>query len=188
MAEVAMLIAAEYREGIEKVRNTIVSIPALRTEEWSSLTKHISELYILDKFGYLRCCSADSVVDGIIPLPGETEVRFDPGDQLFLLNRGIQVKGCRSVRRYGQTGNVKLTSPFKYLYAVWLNVNYQVNELEVYRFEYRVVKQLIDERNRTNPDGKTNCKITWADAKREGVRVNPESRANIVRPAPPRSG
>src|SRR4051812_3857609 len=127
MTEVAKLVAPDYREAIEKIRSTIASVPALRNEEWSSLTKHVSELYILDKCGYLRCCSADSVVDGIIPLPGETKVRFDPDDQAFLFQRAIQVKGCRAAPRYGQTGNVKLTSPFKFLNTVWLYADYKVN-------------------------------------------------------------
>jgi hypothetical protein len=174
MAEVAKLVTPEYREAIKKIGNTIAAVPALRDEEWSSLTKHVSELYVLDKFGYLRCASADSKVDGLIPLPGEAEIRFDADDAVFLSERGIQVKGSRVRKKYGTTGDVKLKSPFKYLYTVWINAAYEVIEHEVYRLDYTVVKDLIVQKILDKPKGKNTQKITWNEAKRLGVRVNPE--------------
>jgi hypothetical protein len=174
MAEVAKLVTPEYREAIKKVRSAIAAVPALWDEEWSSLTKHVSELYILDKFGYLRCASADSKVDGLIPLAGEADIHFDADDAAFLSERGVQVKGSRVRKKYGTTGDVKLKSPFKYLYTVWIDAAYDVIENEVYRLDYTVVKELIVQKMLDKPNGKNTQKITWNEAKRLGVRVNPE--------------
>lgn len=104
----------------------------LRDEEWSSLTKHVSEFYVLDKFGYLRCASADSKVDGVIPLPGEAEIRFDADDAGFLSEWSSDQGIPRFRKKYGMTGDVKLQSPFKYLYTVWISAAYEVTEHEVY--------------------------------------------------------
>lgn len=170
--EAAKLLTADYRDAILKVRDTIAAEPALRTEEWSSLTKHVTELYVLERFGYLRCCSGDSLVDGIIPLPGETDIRIDPEDAAFLLARGIQVKGRRVLKgRYGTTGDVKLGSRFKYLYAVWVNESYRVIEAEVYRLEYPAVEELIGRKTLASPKGKNTRKISRAEAASLGVRV-----------------
>jgi hypothetical protein len=173
MPEIAKFVTQDYREAITRVRDTIAAVPALRDEEWSSLTKHVSELYVLAKFGYLRCASADSRVDGLIPLPNESEIHFDADDPVFLSNRGIQVKGCRVRKKHGTTGDVKLNSPFKYLYVVWLNETYEVMEHEVYRLDYSVVKELIVQKMIDKPGGKNTRKITWYEAKRLGIPVNP---------------
>jgi len=172
--EVAKVVTPDYREAVYKVRDTIASVPALREEEWSSLTKHVTELHILDRFGYLRCCSGDSVLDGIIPDPDEKEIRFNPKDQAFLRARGIQVKGRRYVGKgYSFTGDIKLSSAFKYLYIVWVDVSYRVMESEVYRLEYDAVESLIRSKEQKNPGGSNNCKITRAEAQRHGNQVPP---------------
>jgi len=173
-AEHARKITDDYRLAIHHVRDTIVGVPCLRDEEWSSLTRHITELYVLEKFGYLKCCSADSVVDGIIPVGGQDHVEFNPTDESFLAERGIQIKGRRRASGgYGFTGEIKLSSRFKFLYIVWLDARYRVEEAEVYRLEYNAVKQLIETKVRAKPKGKNTRKITRAEAVQHGVRITP---------------
>lgn len=175
-AERACKVSEDYRAAIYQVRRTIVGVPCLRDEEWSSLTRHLTELYILDRFGYLKCCSADSVVDGIIPLNGEEEINFNPLDEDFISDRGIQVKGRRHANGgYGFTGEIKLSSRFKFLYIVWLNAVYHVEEQEVYRLEYDAVKQLIEGKVHANANGKNSRKITRAETRRIGVRLTPST-------------
>jgi hypothetical protein len=173
--ETAKLLTTEYRDAIHTVRETVTAVPVLRDEEWSSLTKHVTELYILERFGYLRCCSGDSVLDGIIPMPGEIELKFDPKDEALLRQRGIQAKGRRKMPRKGfsTTGDVKLSGAFKFLYAVWVDVAYRVIETEVYRLEYAAVKQLIEDKQRARPKGKNNRKITHSEAMHLGERIAP---------------
>ncbi len=167
------MVTTEYRDAIYKVRDTIASEPALLAEEWSSLTKHVTELYVLERFGYLRCCSGDSVLDGIIPNQDQKEIEFNPKDQSFLRSRGIQVKGRRYVvgKGYSTTGDIKLSSAFKYLYIVWVDAAYRVMESEVYRLEYDVVSTLIESKKAANPDDTNYRKISRAQAQEHGVRL-----------------
>ncbi len=161
-----------YRSAVESVRTTISGHVDLREEDWSSLTNHITELFIMDYFGYLKCRSADSVVDGIIPEDGQTEVHFEDRDREFLMRRGIQVKGRRHARgSYGTTGDVKLSSPFKYLYIVWVNESYEVERNEVYRIDYAQVAALQAQKHNEKPRGKNNLKISRREAQEIGVRV-----------------
>jgi len=145
----------------------------LRGEDWSSLTNHVTELFVLDRFGYLKCQSAASVVDGIIPQDGQQDISFDPNDRKFLMARGIQVKGRRHVRgkAYGTTGDIKLSSPFKYLFIVWVDDSYAVEPGEVFRLTYSQVKRLIDRKCTTRPEGKNNYKITHVEARHIGAAV-----------------
>jgi hypothetical protein len=184
-AERACKVSDDYRAAISHVRDTIAGVPCLRDEEWSSLTRHLTELYILDRFGYLKCCSADSVVDGIIPLGGEEEIDFNPLDEHFLFERGIQVIGRRHANgAYGFTGEIKLSSRFKFLYIVWVNAAYQVVEGEVYRLEYDAVKQLIEGKVQAKPNGKNTRKITRAEAQQLGVRLTRRTTSSALDRSP----
>lgn len=170
--ERAAAITDGYRTAVQSVRDTISGHNDLLDEDWSSLTNHVTELFILDHFGYLKCCSADSVVDGIIPENGQTEIQFEDTDRQFLMNCGIQIKGRRHARgSYGTTGDVKLSSPFKYLYIVWVNESYEVECNEVYRLDYAQVESLQVQKHDDKPEGKNNLKISRREARELGIRV-----------------
>lgn len=180
MSELAIPVSDELIRAVISVRAAVVSEQALADEEWSSLTKHVGEIAVCRHADLLKAVSNDSVVDAVARDGDEDVFEFSDSntdDLEILTRRGVQIK-CRRKRAkapWGWTGNVKLSSPFIDLYAVWLDSDYRV--LEAYRLTRDQVVTIVQGRK----SGPNKHKIPHSSARSVGTVVNLPDLAELAK-------